>query len=100
MTMWETLETGENTALATEVPGVGCVIAVPGVGMCFVPCTRLRMLSEPNNGATHVITRDDRNRPPLTPNGKSAEEIRRGQPLVVDPGAMNYLVLDEDAAEY
>jgi hypothetical protein len=98
--MWETLETGENTTLATEVPGVGCIVAVPGVGLTFVPHTRLRMMNQPNNGATHVITRDDRNRPPLTPTGKSAAEIRAAQPNVVDPGALNYLVLDEDAAEY
>lgn len=100
MSMWETLETGGNATFGTEIPGVGCVIALPGVGMCFVPRTRLKMLTQPNDGATHVITRDDRTAPPLTPNGKSAAEIRAGQPLVADPGALSYLVIDEDAAEF
>lgn len=97
--MWETLEGGENTTFGTEVPGVGCIIAVPGVGMCFVPGTRLRSLSEPIGDTTHVITRDDRNAPPLV-KGKTAAEILRTQPDVADPGALNYIVLDEEAAEY
>lgn len=100
MSMWETLETGENTTLATEIPGVGCMVAVPGVGVCFVPRTRLVMLREPNDGATHVIQRDDRTAPPLRTTGLTAAEIRARQPLVPDPGALNYLVLDESDPEY
>lgn len=99
MSMWETLETGENTTLGTEVPGIGCIVAVPGVGLCFVPRTRLVMLKEPNNGATHFIARDDRNAPPLRGRGKTAMEIRAEQPLVVDEGALNYL-LDMEDSEY
>lgn len=100
ISIWSVLETGDNTTLGTEVPGVGVILAVPGVGMCFVPGTRLRMLREPLDGATHQITREDRSTPPLSSSGKSAAEIRAAQPLVVDEGALSYLVLDEDAAEF
>lgn len=100
ISIWETLETGENTTMGTEVPGVGVLVAVPGVGMCFVPRTRLRMLQTPRDGATHQIVRDDRNAPPLSSNGLTADQIRAKQPLVPDPGALNYLVLDEGDSEY
>lgn len=99
MSMWEILETGENTTMATEVPGVGCVLAIPGVGAVFVPRTRLVMLKEPKDGATHVITRDDRNSAPLRA-GLSAAEIRSKQPEIVDPGGQQYIVHDVDDATY
>lgn len=100
MSMWETLETGENTTLATEVPGIGCIVAVPGVGMCFVPRTRLKMLSAPIDGATHVIQRDERAAPPLQ-TGKTAAQIRAAQPRDgADPAAAAYIIHDDDNADF
>ena len=97
--MWEVLDATETPTYGTEVPGVGVVLAVPGVGMCFVPGSRLRMHREPVNGATHQITREDRSSPALI-GGKTAHELRAEQPLVVDPGAAAYLVHDADDAEF
>lgn len=94
--IWSVLETGDNTTLASEVPGVGCIVAVPGVGVCFVPGTRLRMLREPIDGATHQVIRDDRTSAPLV-TGKSAAEIRAAQPLVPDPASLSYLVQTDDS---
>lgn len=91
--MWELLDAATDTR-ATEIPGVGVIVGVPGMGLTFVPRSRLVMLREPQNGATHVIQRDERAAPPLT-QGKSAEEIRASQPLVADPGAQAYYTQDD-----
>lgn len=100
VSMWKTLETGESATLGAEVPGVGVLVAAPGVGMCFVPRARLRALRTPCGGATHQIVREDRNAPPLSSNGLTASQIRAKQPLAPDPGALSYLVFDESDSEY
>ena len=91
--MWELLDAATDTR-ATEVPGAGVIIGVPGMGLTFVPKARLVMLKQPINGATHVIQRDERNAPPIKA-GKTAAEIRAEQPLVADPGAAAYFTQDE-----
>lgn len=84
--MWTQLDPTTDTRGA-EVPGLGVVIGVPGLGMCFVPGARI------HRGA---VVRDTRTAPPIAPNGLSAAEIRAKQPLVVDPGALSYLVTTDD----
>lgn len=91
--MWELLDAGTDTR-ATEIPGLGVLVGVPGMGLTMVHGARLRMLKDPIDGATHQITRDERTNPPLV-SGKSAKEIRDGQPQVPDPGAMVYYTQDE-----
>lgn len=80
----------ESETHATEIPGVGVVVTAPGYGMCFVPRTRIFQ---------GKLVRDTRNAPPLHGEGLSAAEIRAKQPLVVDEGALSYIV-DTDTPEY
>ena len=89
MSMWEIVD-AETDTRASEVPGVGVIVA-NSCGMVFVPRARVWK---------GKLVRDTRNAPPLHGEGLTAEEIRAKQPLVADPGALSYLVLDEDAAEY
>lgn len=93
--MWELLD-GATETRATEVPGVGVIIGVPGLGLTFVPRARLIMLKQPLPcGATHMIQRDERNAPPVKA-GATAEEIRARQGAgPVDPGAGQYYTQDE-----
>lgn len=93
--MWRLLDEETDTR-AMEVAGVGVVIGVPGIGLAFVPGSRLR----PTASGSFELTREDRTTPPLRGTGLTADEIRAKQPLVVDEGALSYLVMDEDAAEY
>lgn len=90
--MWERLDSATNT-MATEIPGLGCIVGSPGVGLVFVPGARLRMLNEPIDGATHLITRDERAAPPIAP-GLTREEILKN--AIPDPGARAYFVIEED----
>lgn len=99
MSIWSVLEEGENTTLATEVPGVGVVLAVPGAGVCFVPGSRLRPLRDCVGLVTHQITKEDRTVPPVR-GGLTAAEIVAKAPGELDPGARSYLVLDDEAAGY
>jgi len=88
--MWTQLD-AETDTRATEVPGVGVIVGVPGIGMTFVPGARI---------IRGQLARDTRNAPPVVSDGLTAAEIRKKQPLLPDPGALSYLVMDEDAAEY
>lgn len=64
--MWELID-GTTDTRASETPGAGCIVATPGIGMVFVPNTRLVLLREQLAcGATHVMVREDRTAPPLT----------------------------------
>lgn len=92
--MWELLDAATDTR-ATEVPGAGVIIGVPGMGLTFVPRTRLVMLKQPINGATHIIQRDERNAPPIKA-GATAQELREKQGAApVDPGASAYYTQDD-----
>lgn len=87
--MWEIIDGPMNT-FGSETPGLGVIVAAPGVGMCFVPGARLSMLKEPINGATHMVIRDERTSPPLV-NGRKASDIK----VRPDPGAQQFYTMDD-----
>lgn len=88
MNVWRQIESETDTR-AMEIPGVGCIVANI-MGMCFVPHTRI---------VDSTLQREDRSSPPLK-SGKSAAEIRAGQPLIVDPGSLPYITSDVNDTEY
>lgn len=88
--MWTILDEATDTR-ATEIPGLGCIVGVPGLGLTFVPGARLRPVGG-DNRVTHVISRDDRSKPPIA-NGPNARDI--GERAKPDPGAQHYFTTED-----
>lgn len=97
---WTTIAYGSDRLYtrASEIPGVGVLVCVSdhgsahgGVSMTTVYGARLR-------GAE--IMREDRTAPPMRGGGLTAAEIIAKQPAIVDEGAGNYIVIDDEAPEY
>lgn len=78
--MWTVIDESTDTR-AAEVPGIGVIVGVPGMGLTLVPGARI---------LKNQVVRDLRTDPPLVNGVKASDIVVRP-----DPGAQVYYTQDD-----